>query len=236
MFDLYGMSSPNVLKIMLLLEELGADYRILTVNLLTGEQFEERFERLNPMRKVPVLIDPDGPGGEAATIFESAAILLYLAEKYGQFMPYDRLAKYDVLQWLMVEAASAGPLLGQLNHFLRFAPDNEYALGRYRTLSWRAYDMFDQRLRDRDYMGGGAYSIADMAAYPWVEMFYEFHGMDRSEHPNLARWRASLNERSAVARALARYRELSAADPTFSKAPSPEQLDLVLGRGKFARL
>lgn len=235
MLDLYGMSSPNVLKIMLFLEELEIDYRFHPVNVAAGEQFDDRFMALNPMRKVPVIVDQDGLNGKQFTVFESAAILSYLAEKYDRFLPRDDVARYEVIQWLMVEAASAGPLLAQLNHYLRFAKERQYSLDRYRTLSGRAYDMFDARLKDREFIAADEYSIADMALFPWVEHFYEFHGMDWKEHPNLVRWRQALNMRPGVARSLARYRELAAQDLTFSRPPDPETLDMVLGRGKFTR-
>jgi GSH-dependent disulfide-bond oxidoreductase len=235
MLDLYGMSSPNVLKIILFLEEVGAEYRFHIVNLLAGEQFDEGFKTLNPMQKVPVVVDRDGPGGDRMTIFESAAILCYLARKHKQFLPAEQREESEVLQWLMVEAASAGPLLGQYNHFLRFAPENTYSLNRYRTLAGRAYDMFDNRLRDREFLAACDYSIADMTLFPWVESFYEFHRMRWDEHPNLARWHRSVRARPGTVRALARYQEIKAQDPTFSQPPSPETLDMVLGRGKFTR-
>lgn len=235
MLDLYGMSSPNVLKVMLFLEEVEETYRFHIVNLLAGDQFEERFRVLNPMQKVPVIIDPRGPDGENVTIFESAAILLYLARKHGRFMPAAARDGLEAVQWLMVEAASAGPLLGQYNHFLRFAPENLYSLQRYRTLAGRAYDMFDERLKGREFLVADEYGIADMALFPWVEAFYDFHGMRREDHPHLARWHRAVRARSGTVRALARYQEVKAQDPTFARPPSPETLDRVLGRGKFTR-
>lgn len=233
--DLYGMSSPNVLKIMMFLEEVGAEFQFHPVNVTAGEQFDDRFTALNPMRKVPVIVDQDGIDGKEFTVFESAAILLYLAEKHGRFLPAEVTAKFEAIQWLMVESASAGPLLGQFNHFLRFAPENDYSLSRYRTLAGRAYDMFDTRLKGREFIAADAYTIADMGIYPWVEFFYAFHGMDRAEHPDLARWRDSVNARPAVSRAINRYGDIATADPSFSRPPTPDQLDRVLGRGKFAR-
>lgn len=235
MLNLYGMSSPNVLKIIMFLEEVEADYQFHTVNVLAGDQFEDRFTALNPMRKVPVIVDESGPDGQPITIFESAAILCYLAKKHKQFLPEGEREGLEVLQWLMVEVASAGPLLGQYNHFLRFAPENTYSLNRYRTLSGRAYDMFNDRLQDREFIAADQYTLADMTLFPWVESFYDFHGMKWEEHPNLARWHRNIKSRPGTERALARYQEIKANDPTFAQPASPEALDRVLGRGEFVR-
>jgi GST-like protein len=235
MLELYGMSSPNVLKVIMLLEEVEAPYRFHTLNLLAGDQFSEGFQALNPMRKVPVIIDRLESDGEPVTMFESAAILLYLAGKHGRFLPADERDKLEVLQWLMLEAASAGPILGQYNHYLRFAPERQYSLGRYQTLAGRAYDMYDERLRERDYVAGSGYSIADMSLFPWVEAFYTFHRMNWDDHPNLARWHARVKERAGTRRALARYAEINANDATFTAPPSPDMLDQVLARGRSTR-
>tara|TARA_R110000782_G_scaffold78276_9_gene155628 strand:+ start:54739 stop:55446 length:708 start_codon:yes stop_codon:yes gene_type:complete len=234
MLQLYGMSSPNVLKIMILLEELGCSYDFHTVNLSAGEQFSEAFTALNPMRKVPVLIE-NRENGAPMVIFESGAILIYLAEKFGRFLPPASDSRYQVLQWLLVETATAGPTLGHYNHYLRFAPEDTYSLSRFRTLAGRAYDMFDERLQTQEYLANDEYSVADMALFPWVEYFHEFHQMSAAEHPALMRWRATIKTRPAVAAALERYQNIVANDRSFSQKPDPDTLDRVLGRGKFAR-
>lgn len=234
MLQLYGMSSPNVLKIMILLEELGCSYDFYTVNLSAGEQFSKAFTALNPMRKVPVLIE-NRENGAPMVIFESGAILIYLAEKFGRFLPPASDSRYQVLQWLLVETATAGPVMGHYNHYLRFAPEDTYSLSRFRTLAGRAYDMFDERLRTQEYLANDEYSVADMALFPWVEYFHEFHQMSATEHPALMRWRTAIKIRPAVAAALERYQNIVTNDRSFSQKPDPDTLDRVLGRGKFAR-
>lgn len=234
MLQLYGMSSPNVLKIMILLEELDCSYDFHAVNLSAGEQFSEAFTALNPMRKVPVLIEHrenDSP----TVIFESGAILIYLAEKFGRFLPPASQARYEVLQWLLAENSTAGPIMGHYNHYLRFAQEDTYSLSRFKTLAGRAYDMFDERLRTQDYLANEEYSIADMALFPWVEYFHEFHQMSAAEHPALMKWRDAIKTRPAVAAAIARYQDIAARDRSFAQQPDPDMLDRVLGRGKFAR-
>jgi GST-like protein len=228
------MSSPNVLKVMILLEELGSPYAFHPVNLSAGEQFSDAFTTLNPMRKVPVLIDQRADGSPRA-VFESGAILIYLAEKFGRFLPQDVDTRYEVLQWLLVEVASAGPILGHYNHYLRFAQDDAYSMSRFRTLAGRAYDMFDERLRAHPYVAADMYSLADIALFPWVEHFYDFHRMAADDHPALMRWRNTIKTRPAVAMALERYQDVATRDRSFSQPPDPDTLDRVLGRGKYAR-
>lgn len=234
MLELYGMSSPNVLKAMILLEELGCSYDFHGVNVSAGEQFSERFIALNPMRKVPVLVDRRADGTPRA-IFESGAILIYLAEKFGRFLPQDGERRYEVLQWLLTEVASAGPVMGHYNHYLRFAQDDIYSLNRFRTLAGRAYDTFDERLRTCEYLAAEMYSLADIALFPWVEYFYQFHQMRSADHLALMRWRDRIRARPAVIAALARYSEIASQDRSFSQPPDPDMLDRVLGRGKFTR-
>jgi GST-like protein len=147
MIDLYGMGSPNVVKIFIALEEMGLPYKVIPVDVFGGAQFKAEFTHLNPSAKVPVIVDHDGPGGKPYTVFESGAILIYLAEKSGQFLSKDPVAKYDTLQWLMVQMTGVGPMFGQYVHFMRFAPKgNEYALDRYRTQARRVLDVLEQRL------------------------------------------------------------------------------------------
>lgn len=236
MIDLYGMSSPNVLKILIMLQETGLPYRYTFVNVAAGEQFAPAFVALNPTSKVPVIVDDDGYAGGRTTVFESGAILLYLAEKSGMMLPADPAARMEALQWLAVQMASVGPTLGQATHFIRFAPPGQdYALGRYRTLAGRIYDQLDARLGDARFVGGADYGIADIAVFPWVALYHEVHGMRWSDHPNLRRWCDTVGARPAVAAARARYDDLMRQDPSFRPDNPPEGLDRFFGRGQFTR-
>src|SRR5215467_5607382 len=162
MIDLYAMGSPNVVKIYIALEEMGLPYTVHPVDVFGEAQFKPEFLKLNPNAKVPVIVDHDGPGGTPYTLFESGAILLYLAEKTGQCLPKDTIARFDAIQWMMVQMTLVGPMFGQYVHFMRFAPkDNHYALDRYRTQALRALEVLEKRLAAAPFLGGGSYSIAD---------------------------------------------------------------------------
>jgi GST-like protein len=235
MIDLYGMSSPNVLKVTILLEELALPYRFHYVNVAGGEQFEPEFVALNPNSRVPVIVDEDGPDGEPYTVFESGAILFYLAEKTRQFLPADVRGRHDTVQWLMIQMGNVGPMFGQLNHFQMYAPPgNEYSLSRYRTASGRLYDMLDRRLAEVPYLTGEDYTIADMATYPWAALYHEKHGEDWDQHPALRQWAERIGARPAVARAEAQYEGRQADDPSQHNH-SQDGLDRVFGWGKYAR-
>src|SRR5262249_36099402 len=146
-------------------------YTVIPVDVFTGGQFEAGFKKLNPNAKVPVIIDHDGPGGTPYTVFESGAILLYLADKSGQFLSRTTRERYDVIQWLQVQMTQVGPMFGQYVHFMRFAPKgNDYSLSRYRTQACRILDVLEARLTQVPYLGGAAYSIADMATFPWARV------------------------------------------------------------------
>jgi len=236
MMDLYGMSSPNVLKISIMLAELGLAHRFHFVNLAAGEQFEPKFQALNPNGKVPVLVDQEGPGGRPYTVFESGAILIYLAEKTGAFWAAEPIKRYDVLQWLMIQVANVGPMLGQLTHFVRFAPaGNEYSASRYRTAAGRLYDMLDRRLAGSAHLAGDDYSIADIATFRWIWLYHQKHGMSWAEHPNLRRWCDQISARPAVAHALTEYEHRLGVDPGLQPIQSEDGLDRFFGRGRHAR-
>lgn len=225
MIELYGMSSPNVLKVVILLEELGLDYRFIHVDLFAGEQFRDDFQTLNPNAKVPVLVDAE----DDVTIFESGAILIYLAEKYGRFLPAGGAARYDVLKWLMVQVATVGPLLGQMNHFSMYAPEgNEYSLGRYRREAQRIYRLLDDRLKAGEWLAGD-YSIADIATCPWTD-YLERHGFEMSDFPGIARWRREIDERGAVRRARAKIADVRAKDQEMFGAAPKEGVKRFLGQ------
>lgn len=234
MIDLYAMGSPNVVKIYIALEELGLPYTVQPVDVFGHGQFSEAFLKLNPNAKVPVIVDHDGPGGKPYTVFESGAILIYLAEKTGKLLAKDGAPRYDALQWLMVQLTGLGPMSGQFVHFLRFAgPGNDYALSRYKTQVRTVYKALDQRLAEAKYLGGDDYSIADVATFPWTRMIEMMVGEAKSEHPNLLRWLADIAARPAVVRALAAGEEVRTKVSTPDKV-TKEQLDKVFGRGQFA--
>ncbi|HVY17638.1 MAG TPA: glutathione S-transferase N-terminal domain-containing protein [Rhodopila sp.] len=234
MITLYGMGSPNVVKIYLALEELGLPYEVKPVDVFTGQQFDAEFLKLNPNAKVPVIIDPEGPGGKPYTCFESGAILLYLAEKTGKLLPKDPASKYDAYQWLMTQMSTVGPMFGQMVHFIRFAPPgNDYSKSRYQTQAHRVTEVIDHRLAGRDYLAG-EYSIADIATYPWLRNVPGFMGSDAmAKYPNVARWVKAIDERPAVTAALAKVEAVRAQTTPFDKA-EPAALDKMFGRGKFA--
>lgn len=236
MIDLYGMSSPNVLKIILALEELGLEYKYHNVDVVAGEQYKPEFVALNPMSKVPVIVDHNGFIGERYTVFESGAILIYLAEKAGQLIPQEPGARMDTMQWLVLQIANVGPLFGQHTHFLRHAPPgNEYAASRYRTLAGRVYDTLDQRLGVSTYLAGEDYTIADVATYPWAAMYHDVHGMLWDDHPHLRRWCDLIAQRPAVIKSKAVHDDIAANDPAQRPDPSPEGADRFFGRGAYAR-
>lgn len=202
MIDLYFWPTPNGQKIPIMLEECALPYRVKAVNMLRGEQFRPRFLKVNPNNKIPAIVDQDGPGGEPMALFESGAILQYLAEKTGRFLPRERRARYTVLQWLTFQVANVGPMFGQCGHFLGYAPRRiRYAIDRYRNETLRLYGVMDRRLAEVEYLGG-QYSIADMATWPWVRVRW-LHHIELDEFPHVARWYTAIEQRPAVQRALA---------------------------------
>ena len=235
MITLYGMGSPNVVKVYIGLEEVGLPYSVAPVDVFTGQQFGADFLKLNPNAKVPVIVDSDGPGGKPYTCFESGAILLYLAEKTGKLLPSDAAAKYTAIQWLMTQMSTVGPMFGQFVHFLRFAPaGNDYSKSRYLTQAIRVSEVIDQRLAGNAYLAGDEYSIADIATHPWLRNIPALMGADvAAKFPNVSRWVSAIDARPAVQAALAKVAEVRAATTQFDKA-TPENLDKVFGRGAYA--
>ena len=235
MITLYGMGSPNVVKVYIALEELGLPYSVAPVDVFTGQQFGADFLRLNPNAKVPVIVDSDGPGGKPYTCFESGAILLYLAEKTGKLLPADAAGKYDAIQWLMTQMSTVGPMFGQMVHFIRFAPGgNDYSKSRYITQATRVSEVIEQRLASNPYLAGAEYSVADIATHPWLRNIPALMGAEvAAKLPNITRWVTAIDARPAVRAALARVAEVRAATTQFDKA-TPENLDKVFGRGAFA--
>jgi GSH-dependent disulfide-bond oxidoreductase len=198
-------------------------------------QFDPEFLRLNPVAKVPVITDHDGPGGQPYTLFESGAILQYLAEKTGLLLPKDPIGRFDALQWMMVQMTLVGPMFGQFVHFTRFAPKgNDYAIDRYRTQVCRALDVLDTRLGVAPFLGGGSYSIAEIATFPWARGVGTFLGKPaEADYPRLMAWVATIAARPAVVRALAAVDGVRAKTTQFDKADA-EAMDRLFGRGKHA--
>ena len=232
MIDFYALTSPNVQKIFVMLEETELPYKPIYVDVWKGDQFDPAFLKLNPNGKIPVIVDHEGPGGKPYTVFESGAILMYLAEKTGKFMPRDMAARYDVIQWLMIQVTGVGPMFGQFVHFKRFAPPtgNEYSLSRYQTEVKRLYDVLEKRLGQTAYLGGADYSIADIATFPWTRQ-HDFQNVKWDDHPNCRRWFEAIGARPAVKRALAKVETI----PSVRENAKPEDVDRFFGRGRFAR-
>lgn len=235
MISLYGMGSPNVVKVYIALEELALPYTVQPVDVFTSKQFDDAFLKLNPNAKVPVIVDPDGPGGKPYTVFESGAILLYLAEKTGKLLPKDMAAKYDAIQWLMTQMSTVGPMFGQFVHFLRFAPSgNDYSKSRYLTQATRVSTVIDQRLGQASYLAGSEYSVADIATFPWLRNVPALLGADAAAKlPNVTRWVKAIDERPAVKKALAEVDAVRTRTTAFDKADAVS-LDKMFGRGQFA--
>ena len=202
MIDLYYWPTPNGHKIPIMLEETGLPYRVRPVNMLRGEQFRPAFLRINPNNKIPAIVDGDGPGGKPYALFESGAILQYLAEKSGQLLPYDVAGRYTVIQWLTFQVANVGPMFGQCGHFLGYAPRRiPYAIDRYRNETLRLYGVMDRRLAKAAYLAGD-YSIADIATWPWVHVRW-LHRIDLDAFPHVRRWYEAIAARPAVQRGIA---------------------------------
>ncbi|HEX4366329.1 MAG TPA: glutathione S-transferase N-terminal domain-containing protein [Rhodopila sp.] len=235
MITLYGMGSPNVVKVYIALEELALAYTVQPVDVFTGKQFDDAFLKLNPNAKVPVIDDPDGPGGKPYTVFESGAILLYLAEKTGKLLPKDMAAKYDAIQWLMTQMSTVGPMFGQYVHFMRFAPaGNDYSKSRYLTQATRVSSVIDQRLGQAAYLAGSEYSVADIATFPWMRNVPALLGADAAARlPNITRWVKAIEERPAVKKALAEVDAVRGRTTAFDKAEAAT-LDKLFGRGQFS--
>jgi GST-like protein len=203
MIDLYYWPTPNGHKITMFLEETGLEYKIHPVNIGAGDQFKPEFLAFSPNNRMPAIIDQNpADGGKPVSVFESGAILIYLAEKTGKFMPSDVRKKFDVLQWLMWQMGGLGPMAGQNHHFNMYAPEKiPYAINRYVAETNRLYGVLNKRLADRDYVAG-EYSIADMAAYPWI-VPYERQGQKLEDFPHLKRWFEAIKAKPATVRAYA---------------------------------
>lgn len=230
MIDLYTWPTPNGHKVHIFLEETGLEYSVIPVNILTGDQFDPEFMKISPNNKMPAMVDRDGPDGKPYAVFESGAMLLYLAEKTSQFMPSGMAERYTVIQWLMFQMGGIGPMLGQAHHFRLYAPEKiEYAFNRYTNEASRLYRVVDTRLAEVEYLAGD-YSIADMATYPWLR-YHENQGQKLEDYPHLKRWYDAISARPAVQRGLSVLQE---------ESRSPQQMDqqakdLLFGVGQYEK-
>ena len=197
--DLYYWSTPNGWKVSIFLEETATPYNLIPIDIMAGEQFQPDFLAVSPNNKIPAIVDPDGPDGQPISLFESGAILLYLAEKTGRFLPQNPRDRYLATQWLMFQMGGVGPMLGQAHHFRQYAPEPiPYAIERYTNEASRLYGVLDKRLEVAEYLAG-EYSIADMATFPWI-VSHERQGQDLNDYPHLKRWYEAIDAREAVQR------------------------------------
>jgi GST-like protein len=203
MIELYTWGTPNGRKVSIMLEEVGLPYNVHRIDISKDDQFKPEYVALNPYSKIPAIVDPDGPDGEPLKLFESGAILVYLAEKTGKLLPATPRRKYITLQWVMFQMGAVGPFFGQVHHFLRAAKvEVPYAIERYIKEKDRIYGVLDRRLGEAPYLAGDEYTIADIATYPWVAR-YEWHKTDLSTLPNVKRWFDTVGARPAVKRGMA---------------------------------
>jgi len=203
MIELYTWGTPNGRKVSIMLEECGLPYNIHKINIGTNiEQFTADYLKINPNGKIPAIVDPDGPEGAPISLMESGAILVYLAEKSGKFLPRAGGARYKTLEWLMFQMGGVGPMFGQVHHFVRSAKEKvPYGIERYSKEKDRLYGVLDKRLGEQAYLAG-EYSIADMATYPWVSR-HEWHNTDLNDFPGVKRWFDAISARPAVQRGMA---------------------------------
>lgn len=204
MIELYTWGTPNGRKVAIMLEECGLPYNVHKVDISKGDQFKPEFLAISPNNRIPAIVDSEGPGGKKnISLFESGAILIYLAEKTGRFLPQDAASRYSTLVWLMWQMGGVGPMFGQTHHFLRAAPTRiEYGIKRYHDETKRLYGILDKQLVGKQFSSGADYTIADMAIFPWVAR-HEWHKVNLEEFPNVKRWFDAINARPAVGRGMA---------------------------------
>jgi len=238
MIDLYTWPTPNGHKIHIMVEECGLEYNIIPINIHEGDQFDPEFLEISPNNKMPAIVDHDGPGGKPIPVFETGAILIYLADKTGRFLPdrdNDPHAYYDVIQWLMFQMGGVGPMFGQAGHFRnyaleRFSPEAvQYGIDRYTNEAKRLYNVMDRRLDGREWIAGNDYSIADIAIFPWCRT-PERRGVDHNDYPNCSRWFDRVAARPAVQRGVKVLEEHRRAGPHSDKS-----WEMMFGARQYAR-
>jgi GST-like protein len=233
MIDVYSWATPNGHKVHIMLEEcgyqLGRDWRAIPIDIGKGDQFTPAFLKISPNNKIPAITDPNGPDGKPIHLFESGAILLYLAGKTARFLPSSTRAKYEVLQWLMFQMGGFGPMLGQNHHFRLYAPQKiDYAIERYTNEAKRLYGVLDQQLATNRYVAGNQYTIADIAIFPWTNR-WEKQGIDITEFPHFKRWFDMVGERPAVKRGMQVLTELR--KPSFDARAN----ELLFGASQYKK-
>ncbi|MDI3380278.1 glutathione binding-like protein [Xenophilus aerolatus] len=227
--DVYSWPTPNGHKVHILLEETGLPYRVHPVNIGQGDQFRDEFLAISPNNKIPAITDPDGPDGQPISLFESGAILVYLAGKTGQFLPEGDRARYEVLQWLMFQMGGVGPMLGQAHHFRMYAPEKiGYAIDRYTNEARRLYGVIDKRLSKSAFIAGDAYTIADIAIFPWLRS-WENQGIVLAEYPHLKAWFDGIAARPAVQRGVKVLADLR------KPITDDKARDILFGKSQYER-
>lgn len=208
MIDVYSMATPNGHKVHIMLEECALPYRAHNIDIGKGDQFKPEFLAISPNNKIPAITDPNGPDGQPMSLFESGAILVYLASKVGKFLGHTEREKYTVLQWLMFQMGGLGPMLGQAHHFRIYAPEKiEYAVNRYTNEAKRLYGVLDRQLANHAYLAGDDYTIADIACFPWTRS-WQNQGIDWADYPHAKRWFDAISARPAVQRGVTVLAEL----------------------------
>ncbi|WP_456281659.1 glutathione binding-like protein [Cupriavidus sp. JZ107] len=229
MIDVYSWATPNGHKVHIMLEECGLPYQVHPINIGAGDQFGEEFLKISPNNKIPAIVDSEGPDSKPISLFESGAILVYLAGKTGKFLPEDVRGKYETLQWLMFQMGGVGPMLGQAHHFRIYAPEKiEYAINRYTNEARRLYGVIDKQLSNRPWLAGDEYTIADIATFPWLRS-WQNQGIELDDYPHLKRWFNTIAERPAVKRGvevLARERKPLHTD---------KEREILFGATQYAR-
>jgi GST-like protein len=230
MIDLYFWPTPNGYKISIMLEEIEMAYKVIPVNIGKGDQFAPEFLKLSPNHRMPAIVDHEGPDRKPLSIFESGAILLYLADKSGKLLPRDVRGRFNAIQWLMWQMGGLGPMLGQAHHFRRYAPEKlEYAINRYTSEAKRLYNVLDKAVSESPFLAG-EYSIADIAAFPWI-IAHEWQGQALEDFPHLKRWFETIRSRPAVERGLGVLKEeLRAPGP-----PSQESWEILFGCKQYEK-
>lgn len=229
MIELYSTATPNGHKVHIMLEECGLPYRAHNIDIGAGDQFNPDFLAISPNNKIPAIVDPDGPDGKPISLFESGAILVYLAGKSGQFLGATDREKFTTLQWLMFQMGGIGPMLGQAHHFRIYAPEKiDYAINRYTSEAKRLYRVLDRQLSKTAYLAGNHYTIADIATFPWIRS-WKNQGIDWAEFPHAKRWFDEIGERPAVRRGV----EVLAA----LRAPlvSDKAKEMLFGAAQYAK-
>jgi GST-like protein len=230
MIDVHTWTTPNGHKIHIMMEELGLPWRAIPVDIGAGAQFDPDFLKISPNNKIPAIIDHDGPGGPPIAIFESGAILIYLAEKTGQLLAASGEARYEAMKWLFFQMANTGPMLGQVHHFRHYAPEKfPYAIDRYTNEAKRLYGVLDRRLTESEWLAGEEYTIADVANFPWLRS-WERQGVTLSDYPHVKRWFEAIAARPAVERGVSVLSERSRSQPMTDK-----EREVLFGATQYQR-